>query len=53
MDCFAACISLKYIGYECEPESTEDTDTRWGLDLEHVLYFDYATFAGCTSLESI
>ena len=51
--CFAYCISLKYIGYECEPEYTEDTDTRCGLDLEHVRYFDYAAFARCTSLESI
>ena len=51
--CFAECISLKNIGYECELESTENPDTRCGLDLEHICDIGSIAFADCTSLESI
>ena len=50
---FAWCSSLKYIGYETSLESTDSSETTFGLDLEHIEFMAYSSFAGCTSLESV
>ena len=34
--CFEMCFSLKYIGYKSTLNCTENTDTGFGLDLEHI-----------------
>ena len=39
--------------YEHPMVTTENRDTKCGLDLEHIDYFDYVAFAECKSLESI
>ena len=44
---------MKYIGYESSLISTENTETKFGLDLEHIDLISWAAFAGCTSLESV
>ena len=47
------CSSLNYIGHDCLSESTENPGIKLGLDLEHIDGFEYATFQGYKSLESI
>ena len=54
MDCsFLSCSTLKYIGYESLLEPTENTENKFGLDLEHIDLISLAAFADCTSLESV
>ena len=54
MDCsFGLCSTLKYVGYESLLEPTENTENKFGLDLEHVDLISWAAFAGCKSLESV
>ena len=50
---FVLCSTLKYVGYESLLEPTENTENKFGLDLEHVDLISWAAFAGCTSLESV
>ena len=51
--CFLVCSSLKYIGYESTLNYTENTDTRFGLDLEHIELISSSAFVECTSLKSV
>ena len=50
---FWFCSSLKYIGYESFLEPTENTETKFGLDLGHIDLISWTAFAECTSLESV
>ena len=54
MDCsFQLCSTLKYVGYESLLEPTENTENKFGLDLEHIDLISFAAFAECTSLETV
>ena len=50
---FGLSPSLKYIGYESTLKSTENNETKFGLDLKHIDLISSKAFVGCTSLESI
>ena len=49
----SSCSTLKYVGYESLLEPTENTENKFGLDLEHIDLISWTAFVDCTSLGSV
>ena len=47
------CSSLQYVNYGDKVDSSDSSNTQYGIDLKHTNHFDNNIFRECTSIESI